>query len=181
MKFDIQSEDYLIDKYTKIDNVNSYNTSLLYGEVDYNDICNIIKFMLKKMDCDYNLNFLDIGSGCGKLVIYLNENTDLYCTGIEIIKHRYLRSLELLQNNYNIDFINDNFTNIYLGNFDIIYCCNVVFSEEDNNMLYSKLNNEFKGYVLLFTYNNKINHHLVTQYNVNTSWQKNVLIYLFYF
>lgn len=42
MKFNIQSEDYLIDKYTKIDNINSYNSSLLYGEVNYNDIYNII-------------------------------------------------------------------------------------------------------------------------------------------
>lgn len=42
MKFNIQIEDYLIDKNTKIDNMNSYNSSLLYGEVNYNDIYNII-------------------------------------------------------------------------------------------------------------------------------------------
>ena len=181
MKFDIDREDYLIDKYTNSNNLNSYNSSFFYGEVNNNDISSIIKCILKEIKCDYNLNFLDIGSGCGKLVIFLNENTNLYCTGIEIIEHRYLKSLNLINENYDIEFFNDNFKNIYFGNFDIIYCCNLVFSEDDNNLLYHKLNNEFKGYALLFTYNNKINHYLINEFKVNTSWQKNVNIYLFHF
>ena len=182
MKFNIDVEDYLIDKNTKSYNLDSYNSSFFYGEVNNNEICSIIiKFILKEIESDYNLNFLDVGSGCGKLVIFLHENTNLYCTGIEIIEHRYLKSLNLINENYNVEFFNDSFIKTYFGNFDIIYCCNLVFSEEDNNILYCKLNNEFKGYALLFTYNNKINHCLINEFKVNTSWQKNVNIYLFKF
>ena len=181
MKFNIEQEDYLIDKFTKIDNINSYNSSFFYGEVDNNDIYNIIiKFIFKEIDCDYKLNFLDIGSGCGKLVIFINEKTNLCCTGVEIIEHRYLKSLQYVDDN-NIEFLNDDFKNIYLGNYDIIYCCNLIFSNEDNNLLYFKLNNEFTGYILLFTYNNKIIRNLISEFKVNTSWQHNVPIFLFYF
>ena len=126
--------------------------------------------------------FLDIGSGCGKLTHFINNKIDCYCTGIEIIKHRYLKSLKLLnEDNYKIDFINDDFKNIYFGNYNLIFCCNIVFSEKDNDMLYFKLNNEFNGYVLLFDYNNKIYNNLISNYHVNTSWDNNVQVYLFYF
>lgn len=72
MKFDIDREDYLIDKYTNSNNLNSYNSSFFYGEVNNNDISSIIKCILKEIKYDYNLNFLDIGSGCRKLVIFLH-------------------------------------------------------------------------------------------------------------
>ena len=57
MKFDIDREDYLIDKYTNSNNLNSYNSSFFYGEVNNNDISSIIKCILKEIKCDYNLNF----------------------------------------------------------------------------------------------------------------------------
>ena len=87
----------------------------------------------------------------------------------------------LKDNNYNIEFINVDFKNIYLGNYDIIFCCNLVFSEIDNNMLYNKLKKEFKGYSILFNYNDKIKYNFISKHTVNTSWQNNVCIYLFYF
>ena len=180
MKFNIDQEDFLIDKNIKLDNYNSYNSSLIYGEVNSNDIYNIINNVINTDNCDQH--FLDIGSGCGKLILFFNNKTNYYCTGIEIIKHRYLKSIELINDdNSNVEFINDNFKNIYLGNFDIIYCCNIIFSNEDNDLLFFKLIKEFNGYVLLFTYNNKISSKLISTHKVNTSWQKNVLIHLFYF
>lgn len=182
MKFNIDQEDFLIDKNIKLNDYNSYNSSLIYGEVNNNDIYNIINNVIKNNDFDNNLHFLDIGSGCGKLIIFFNNKTNYYCTGIEIIEHRYLKSIQLTkEDNYNVEFINDNFKNIYLGNYDIIYCCNIIFSDEDNNLLFFKLNNEFNGYALLFTYNNKIHNKLISTHIVNTSWQNNVNIYLFYF
>ena len=48
-------------------------------------------------------------------------------------------------------------------------------------MLYFKLNKEFNGYALLFDYNNKISNNLLSIYNVNTSWDKNVKLYMFHF
>lgn len=182
MKFQISNDDYLIEKNTKINNYDSYISSFFYGEVNHNDIYSIIMNHILKDRDFFNYHFLDIGSGCGKLIIYFNDQTNCECSGIEIIEHRYLKSINLLkENNFNVHFINDNFKNIYLGNYDIIYCCNLIFSEEDNNMLYLKLNKEFNGYALLFTYNHKIFKNYVSTHDVNTSWQKNVNIYMFYF
>lgn len=183
MNFDIEPEDYSIDKNKKIISIESYNSSLFYGEVDSHDIYEIVnKYIFNKENDVNNFSFLDIGSGCGKLIIYLNKKIDFFYTGIEIIQHRHAKSLSFLkEDDFNIEFINDNFKNFYLGNYDIIYCCNLIFSEDDNNLLYFKLNKEFKGYALLFTYNNKIIHRLIDIHNVNTSWNNNVLMYLFYF
>lgn len=181
MKFNIDKEDYSIEENKEIINIDSYNSSYFYGEVNSNDIYNIIQKIFKYTNYD-NLQFLDIGSGCGKLTLYISNKINCYCTGIEIINHRYLKSLKLLKdNNYNIEFINDDFKNIYLGNYDIIFCCNLVFSEIDNNMLYNKLKKEFKGYSILFNYNDKIKYNFISKHTVNTSWQDNVCIYLFYF
>lgn len=182
MKFNIQNEDFCIEENKKIINIDSYNSSYFYGEVDNNDIYNIIIDNIIKYDKYDEWYFLDIGSGCGKLTAFINNKINCQCTGIEIIKHRYLKSLKLLNDDiYNIEFINDDFKNIYFGNFNIIFCCNLVFSEDDNNMLYFKLNKEFKGYALLFNNNDKINHNLLSTYTTNTSWSKKVILYLFYF
>jgi len=190
MKFNIDRDDYLIDKYCSHNNLYKYNTSFFYGEVDMNDLYQIINEHIVSSDNElddnniylHNLHFLDIGSGCGKIIYHINKKTNMNCTGIEIIEHRYLKSKELInEDNYNVEFIHDNFKNIYLGNYDIIYCCNIIFSDEDNDLLYLKLNKEFTGYALLFTYNNKIHDKLISTHQVNTSWQKNVFIYLFYF
>ena len=181
MKFNIDKEDYSIEENKVIINLDSYNSSYFYGEVNSYDIYNIVKEILEYNNLD-NLHFLDIGSGCGKLILFIHNNINCYCTGIEIIKHRYFKSLTLLNDdNYKIEFLNNDFKNIYLGNYNIIFCCNIVFSDNDNNMLYFKLNKEFNGYALLFDYNNKIYNNLISTYNVNTSWDNNVQLYLFYF
>ena len=183
MKFNIQQKDYLIENNVEIKNLDSYESSFFYGEVNHYDIFSIIydKIISQDINSD-NFNFIDIGSGCGKLVIYIYNKSSFHCTGIEIIEHRYLHSIKNLGDNVsNLEFIHDDFKNIYFGNYDIIYCCNIIFSEKHNDMLYFKLNNEFQGYALLFTYNNKISSKLISTHQVNTSWQKNVLIYLFYF
>lgn len=182
MKFNIDQEDFLIERNIKINNYDSYNSSFFYGEADHNDIYNIIINNVIKDNESNNYHFLDIGSGCGKLTLFFNNKTNCECTGIEIIEHRYLKSIQLInEDNYNVEFLCNDFKNIYLGNYDIIYCCNIIFSEDDNNMLYFKLNKEFHGYALLFTYNNKIKGKLISEFTVNTSWQSNVFVYLFYF
>lgn len=181
MKFNIDKEDYSIEENKEIIDIDSYNSSYFYGEVNSNDIYNVLQKIFKYTNYD-NFEFLDIGSGCGKLILYISNKINCCCTGIEIIKHRYLKSLKLLKdNNYDIEFINDDFKNIYLGNYDIIFCCNLVFSENDNNMLYNKLNKEFKGYSILFNYNDKIKYNFISKHIVNTSWEDNVYVYLFYF
>ena len=185
----IEIEDYFIDKNINLLNKDSYNSSLIYGEVDVKSCIKIIKNKIldKYFENNYEyINFVDIGSGCGKLVLKLAEY-NIFSSGVEILNHRYLKSNYLLNNSdddnlYNyIDFINDNYINIYFGNYNVLYCCNIIFSMEDNNLLYDKLLKEFHGYAILYCYNNKINNYLIGKDYVKTSWHNNVEIFIFHF
>lgn len=69
--------------------------------------------------------FLDIGSGCGKIVLYLAIKLNMISEGIEIDKNRFDKSIEFL-NKFNLSnsvtFYNESFEKVYLENYDIIYC-----------------------------------------------------------
>lgn len=165
----ISISDYLLP-----DNLDPTNNSYIYGEVDERDIYKLIK--------DFNNvnSILDVGSGCGKLVTYLAPyytNVD----GVEINEQRYNKSLKLVDkhNVTNVEFMMKDYRDIYFGNYDLIYCCNKVFEKEDNDILYTKLLNEFTGYCILFDYNHKLKHLLVGTYQVRTSWNKKEEVYLF--
>ena len=158
---------------------NVYNSSLIYGECDKNDIYNIFQSLVKK----YNIfSFIDIGSGCGKLVFHLSTKFDrISFHGVEIQKNRFNKSMKLLQNEslYNVSFLNDDFKNIYFGNYDFLFCCNTIFSHEDNLLLYKKIINEFSGIFVLFTLSSKIQRYYIDKKYIKTSWHPNVPIYIY--
>ena len=180
-KFNIETEEYYISN-----DYDMNHKSYIYGEIDSQSFIDII------IDYNiYNKSFLDIGSGCGRLILSLipiSNKYNMLLSGIEIIKYRYDKSLNLLneiiqKNNDNIlneiEFINSSFDNIYLGNYDIIYCCNMVFEKIDNNKLFDKIINEFQGYLFLFQYNDILKPYFYKEYKVNTSWSKDVALYMF--
>ena len=172
MNLKIKEEDFIVD--STLD----YNiSSFLYGEANYNSIYEIIKKYYFE-DC----KFVDIGSGCGKIVIYLVNNLNIFADGIEIDQNRYNKSLNLLDkfNLYDkIDFFNQDFQNIYFGNYDILYCCNLVFTDEDNKKLYKKIVNEFNGIFLLFDFNNQLKKYFLEEVKIKTSWNKGQTIFVF--
>ena len=71
------------------------------------------------------------------------------------------------------------FTNIYFGNYDILYCCNLVFNDNDNNILYNKIETEFKGIFILFDYNNNLEKYFIDHKIVKTNWNKKQNIFVF--
>jgi 2-polyprenyl-3-methyl-5-hydroxy-6-metoxy-1,4-benzoquinol methylase len=171
----IDREDYLINKKLHQD-----NTSFIYGEICSESLINILN---EKYDTtDTNYNFIDIGSGCGRLCIDLYRQFNFNITGIEIDENRFEKSNSFC-NNINgfdrIEFINSSFVNIYLGNYDILYCCNIIFSIEDNNILYNKIIKEFKGNCFLYSYNHLLLPYFVKKFTINSSWMKNVELFLF--
>lgn len=153
------------------------NTSLYYGEANYKDVYKIIKKYKKN-----NFNMLDVGSGCGKIVFTCCIELDISVDGIEIDKNRFQKS-ELLQEKLNlydkVNFINDNFSNLYFGNYDILYCCNLIFEDKDNELLYKKILKEFTGLFILFKFEKILLPYFISQECVNCSWSKNVAIYIF--
>jgi SAM-dependent methyltransferase len=163
-----------IEDYKISSNLDQTKKSYIYGEVYCDDIFKILK--------NYNLeykNFLDIGSGNGKLLHYLSQNTELNIDGVEIDNQRYQKSVLLNSNNLKIEIFNESFEKLYFGNYDIIYCCNTVFDDDDNNILFSKILKEFSGLLLLFNYNHKLMHHLKYTNLIKTSWSNEVPIYIF--
>ena len=98
------------------------------------------------------------------------------------IIRRFNQSIKLQEDLNLIDkilFYNEDFVKVYFGNYDIIYCCNLVFSDEDNLILYQKLLKEFKGVVFLFNYNNEIGKFFIKKYNIKTSWNKKQEMFVF--
>lgn len=162
--------------------LDTINTSYIYGEAYPPDVVDCIRTIIPNLG-KYS-SFIDIGSGLGKLVYEISLSyPKMICHGIEIHKSRYEKSLNKLphdKTSSKIHFEKICFTNIYFGKYDIIYCCNTTFSEEDNKILYSKIRNEGNGYVILYNYDNTLNHNIIGTYTINTSWDKNVKIYIFY-
>ena len=166
-----------IEDFQICDELDDNNSSFIYGEVCHIELSEIIK----KLEI-FDRTFLDIGSGCGKVVIYLAYKFNLLIDGIEIDKNRYEKSLHLLEKYNlfnNISFYNTDFNKVYLGNYDVIYCCNLVFSKEDNHKLFKKIIKEFSGIVILFYYNYLFKNYLIKTYNIKTSWNRNQEIYIF--
>ncbi|MBI96151.1 hypothetical protein CL656_03305 [bacterium] len=173
MNYNIDPEDYKMD--------DKFNSSLIYGECDSYNLYTI----LNKIQNKYNINsFLDVGSGCGKIIIYLAKNFNhIYFEGVEIQKNRYDKSIKLLNNDKyhfeNISFLNDDFKNLYFGNYDVIYCCNTIFTEEDNDILYNKILNEFKGTFILTTMSCKIIQYYKEKIMIRSSWHPCIFIYIY--
>ena len=110
---------------------NEETEHLIYGEMSYESLYSILKE--KKVE-NYILNcsnFCDLGSGTGRLVIGSSLILDNLktCTGIEILKELYNTSKEVTkkysqineEKSKNIYFINDNFFNIDLSKYDLIF------------------------------------------------------------
>ena len=159
--------------------VDNQNDSLIYGETNYKDLF----FIIEKLTYIYNINtMIDVGSGCGKLIIYLAcKFQNIYFEGIEIQKNRYDQSICNI-NKYELDNIciyNDSFVNTYIGNYDLLFCCNTVFCDEDNDKLYNKIINEFSGIFILFTVHPKILNYFIEKTIINTSWCKKTDIFIY--
>ena len=176
----ISKDDYMID--SKLD-VN--NSSLIYGEVLFESLINIIKdFEISNNVNLQNRYFIDIGSGCGKIVSSLALKLNLNIDGIEIDENRYNKSVELinkLELNNQVYLYNLDFRKIYFGNYDVIFCCNLVFNKDDNNDLYDKIINEFRGYAFLLNFNYKIKKYMIKITKVKTSWNDGQDMFIFHF
>ena len=170
-------EKITFDDFKVTDDSISYKNSLVYGEVSLYDIGNIISS--QKINFD---SMLDVGSGCGKLTIYIALTCNINSDGIEIDKNRFIKSEKLLES-YDlydkVNFMNGSFEQIYFGNYDLLYCCNLLFDQDDNNSLFNKIKCEFTGIVILYIFDKILLPYLTSQHIVKTSWSNEVTIFLF--
>lgn len=151
-------------------------SSYIYGEIYSIDLYNIIK----NIDCE-NLSFIDIGSGNGNVLLELKKINALNLYGIEIDKNRYEKSICNVEKNniYDIEIICGDYNDLYFGNYDILYCCNCIFEEEDNTKLYDKIKREFKGHCYLFNYDKTLIPYYKGSYIISTSWVRKTELHYF--
>jgi len=107
-------------------------------------ICEEVFELFKKIKLRYYKNFLDLGSGDGRVAAIASLFTN--ATGIEIDKELYETSLKI-KNELKLDcnFINSNFYEFDISKFDIIYC----FPDSLNYRFENKLIKELNGKLIL--------------------------------
>jgi SAM-dependent methyltransferase len=160
--------------------LNATNNSYVYGEINSSDFIDIVK--KENVNTSSFIQFLDVGSGCGRLLMQLYSEVDCILHGVEIDSDRFAKSVSILKESLcedRIEFFNTDFRNLYFGSYDILYCCNCIFEDEENNLLFKKILQEFSGTCFLFEYNHTIAPYLENICYVSTSWHQKVPLYMF--
>ena len=158
------------------------NTSYMYGEVNNESFSEVLDIILSHEDKESLklYNFIDVGSGCGRLCSFLQEKYNFFVCGIEIDRQRYQTSIQNIFNDIDkLEFICCNFSAINFGDYDILYCCNTVFRDEDNAILYKKIIHEFTGICFLFDYDKNMLPYYKEEFVIKSSWAQNTPIYIF--
>lgn len=124
-----------------------YNKNLTYGEITRNGVEQIIeKIHRHKKTISTSDVFVDVGSGCGKLLIHtsLRLNLKTY-VGVEIVEARVkyakhiLEQFSPLEDNKKIFFINKDINDFDLSIANIVFIDNVTFSNRLCRQIYDKL------------------------------------------
>lgn len=131
-------------------NINkSYSQNEIYGELYYYSMVKL----LDHLDITTKDHFLDLGSGCGKIVFQVLLTTSAASIiGIEINNNRFIISSkikdmitkqlpEIFNNNKNLQLIHGDFLKQNFDNITIIYVCCTIFSIELLHAIEKKINN----------------------------------------
>ena len=150
-----------------------------------------LKHYLKKNKKTYN-NFIDIGSGRGKLCFYMiNEPRIKTVMGVEIVKERHDDAIKIQENLKSklanrVILLNDDVFNINLSKyFDgpvFVWWSNLCFEQKITDELFQKLKNELPSQSIIccskpvateiMNYSDKI--------NVPMSWCNESAVYIYY-
>lgn len=123
-----------------------YDTRFVYGEVTKEGAEKIFERYLRfKKSISSTDVFIDIGSGCGKLLLHSAFRLPIQTfVGIEIVKERYQYSKKISESVLPVDdkkvfFINKDFQNFDLSVGKLVFCNNLCFSKELNLALSDRL------------------------------------------
>ena len=135
-------------------NKNDKNVFPTYGEI----LPEAVSIMISLLEIDNSDVMYDLGSGTGKVPtqFYL-ESPVKKAVGVELGTHRFNISMEI--KNYidthfyskykDLEFINDNMTNVDLSDATIVYMCSTCFSNELLQEMYNKIKyNENLKYII---------------------------------
>jgi hypothetical protein len=166
------------------------NANITYGEMNYEGM-DKLKHYFKKNKKTYN-NFIDIGSGRGKLCFYMiNEPRIKTVIGVEIVKERHDDAIKIQENLQSklanrVILLNDNVCNIDLSKFFdrsvFVWWSNLCFEQQNTNIIFQKLKNELPSQSIIccskpiateiMNYSDKI--------SVPMSWCNESTVYIYY-
>ena len=156
------------------------NDKITYGEMNYEGLITLYALIDKYYK---NISaFLDIGSGRGKLCLYMASYPKIKkVVGIEIVESRHNDALQLaksIKSSYlnKINLINDDIMNIDLKNIfskpTFVWWSNLCFHVNKSKIIFEKLLNELpKGSVICFSKDLGLVYDIVT--NIPMSWYQN--------
>lgn len=165
-------------------NTNNVST---YGYMKLEGIQKMLE-TLNKYNNSNNLNFIDIGSGIGRVPITLSSSNKFSnCTGLELSSTRHKIGHDLIKNNNikNVNLINDDMFNYDKYNeVDCIYISSLCFSPNMMEKLVKIFENELKKGCLIFTSKALPNHNLhnlklLEKFRVKMSWTNESELHLY--
>jgi hypothetical protein len=186
----------LVDLYPKCKHDESSNNifydghKITYGEMEYDGIQQLYSTILnkynKKIDC-----FMDIGSGRGKLCMYMAAQPKTKkVLGIELVEQRH-RDASILQQQLkseyadkvmllNNDIFNINLSN-YSGNNVFVWFSNLCFDQDITNKIFEKLNDELpKGSIISCSKQPKESSLIFLEsITIPMSWTSNSNVYIY--
>jgi precorrin-6B methylase 2 len=155
-------------------------TKLGYGEITKEGVELLYDFIKSKVDDESNINFCDIGSGNGKLVLHLSLISNFNkIIGIELHKIRHLYSNWILENSLlninNVEFINCDALDYDFNNINFVFMNDLLFERKDIDLIISK----FKPGTHLISIEENSLEKKDTVY-LNPSWMKQKLPFKYY-
>ena len=154
--------------------------NITYGEMDYKGMEKLYKHV-KKINPDIN-TFLDIGSGRGKLCLYLLGLPKIQkCIGVELVKERYEDALQLktqLPEEYvdKVEFIHANILDVPLNKYFndqtklFVWFSNLCFAQHVTDDIFKKLGTELPvGTIICCSKKTSNNLNLTPNPNLETS------------
>lgn len=123
------------------------NSPMTFGTLMQGGLDNIINLYKNNIDSELvNKNFIDLGSGDGRVPIWASMYGFKNSNGIELSTKRHNIALENLKkiNKKNINFYNYDMFNHNINQYDLMYISSLCFSNELIEQLGIKLDNEAK-------------------------------------
>jgi len=120
------------------------DVELTYGELTEDGFTTIIK------NIDNRGTFYDIGCGEGKVILWAHKNGFKRVKGVEYVKERYDKCLELLKGVHNAEIIHGDMFNLKLSDANVIYMSNLCFGDDTNKRLAKKIYDECNDDVIIF-------------------------------
>ena len=163
----------------------SYNSDYVYGEVTKKGVQTLIEKITKYKDIKESDVFVDIGSGCGKLVLQMAVKTNFRnLVGIEIVDIRNKYAKSILEQIVPIDdkdkkifFINKDVRDFDLSICKVVFMNNLFFDSDLNNIIYDRLSEGC--HIISMSSFNKCKF-LKDTFNVEVSWlDKGAKIYYY--